>query len=66
MVGLYYLQVRKSSTFVQGGNVRPFHDYLVNTNRVVNLWQQGKVTSETCAPFAAPMQEERHAAAFEV
>ena len=44
----FYLQVRKSSTLVQGGNVRPFHDYLVNTNWVVNLWQQGKVTSETC------------------
>ena len=43
----FYLQVAKTSTIASAANQHPFVGYLVNSDWVVNLWQQGKVTSAT-------------------
>ena len=43
----FYTQVAKKGTLAQGANWYPFRHYLVNTDWVMNLWQQGKVTAQT-------------------
>ena len=43
----FYLQVAKTSTIASAANHHPFVGYLVNSDWVVNLWQQWKVTSAT-------------------
>ena len=43
----FYLQVTKISSIVSGANYLPFKHYVVNTDWVVNMWQQGKVTAKT-------------------
>ena len=45
--GFFYAQVTKTGTLAQGGNWYPFKNYLVNSDWVMNLWQQGKVTGQT-------------------
>ena len=41
----FYLQVAKTSTIATAANHHPFSGHLVNSEWVVNLWQQGKVGS---------------------
>ena len=41
----HYLQVAKTSTIATAANHHPFSGHLVNSEWVVNLWQQGKVGS---------------------
>jgi len=41
--GLYYVQCPKRGMVASGGNVLPYHDYLVSGEWVMNLLQQGKM-----------------------
>ena len=39
----FYLQVAKTSSIVTSANYLPFKNYVVNSDWVINMWQQGKV-----------------------
>ena len=51
--GFLYLQVTKTSTLAQGANWYPFKNYLVNSDWIMNLWQQDKVTAQTARAVIA-------------
>ena len=51
--GFLYLQVTKTSTLAQGASWYPFKNYLVNSDWIMNLWQQDKVTAQTARAVIA-------------